>query len=175
LNATEKNVQNKGKGPRPLLILLALAFLFETWIWGSIVALAQFVAAFKAVATRFINRMPALFSVLLFGVPLVVSEVGSFLSVVSIALGHIVVGALAYCGMKLIGIGLVAVIFDITREKLMTLPWFVVLYEKFVAFHDFAHHLIAPYKDAALAYVSEIREWARSRWLRLTESARDTG
>jgi hypothetical protein len=174
-------VKAQGKKPRPLLIVVALLFLLETWIWGGMVAAVRFVATwipwarFKASATRFINRMPAIFAVLLFGVPLVVSEVGSFLSVVAVALGHVVMGAIAYCCMKVIGVGLVAVIFDLAREKLMTLPWFVVLYDKFVAFHDFAHYLIAPYKEAAIGYLREMRDWARGYWLRLTASARDMG
>jgi hypothetical protein len=162
------------------LFAFALLFLFETWIWGGMVAAMSWLAArvpwarFKVAAQRFINRMPAILAVVLFGVPLVVSELGSFLSVVAIALGHVMVGALAYICMKVIGIGLVAVIFDLTREKLMTLPWFVVLYEKVVAFHDFAHKLVAPYKEAAVAYLREVRERVRAYWLRLA-GARDGG
>jgi hypothetical protein len=100
----------QGKRSRPLLFAFALAFLLETWIWGGMVALVKWCAGwipwarFKAASQRFINRMPAILAVLLFGVPLVVSEFGSFLSVVAIALGHVVVGALAYVGMKVIGV-----------------------------------------------------------------------
>jgi hypothetical protein len=172
-----QTLTTKDKRSRPLLFALALAFLFETWIWGGMVAAVKWCAAwipwarFKAASQRFVNRMPAIFAVLLFGVPLVVSEFGSFLSVVAIAFGHVVMGTLAYIGMKIIGIGLVAVIFDITREKLMALPWFVVLYVKFVAFHDFAHRLVAPYREAAIGLLRDARERVRQYWLRLARAS----
>ncbi len=123
-------------------------------------------ARFKAASQRFVNRMPAILAVLLFGVPLVVSEFGSFLSVVAIALGHVVMGTLAYIGMKIIGVGLVAVIFDITREKLMTLPWFVVLYDKFVRSTISRIGWSRPTKRAAVVFLKDLRERARQYWLR---------
>ena len=56
------------------ILLLALVFLFETWVWGSMVAAARVVAAFIP-WTRFqiwargvVNRLPAIVVVLLFGV-----------------------------------------------------------------------------------------------------------
>ena len=163
------------KGPRPLLFVFALAFLFETWIWGSMVAAVEFIAArvpwapLKARARDLINRAPAIVAVLLFGVPLAAMEFGSFISVVLMALGHVIVGALMYALMKLLGVSLVAVIYDLTREKLMTLGWFVILHAKFEMFHEFAGKLVKPYRDAAMAYSREAREWAGAsfmRWVR---------
>ena len=155
------------------MLAFALAFLFETWIWNRMVAAVRFVAAriawerFKTAARLVINRMPAFVAVLLFGVPLVVSEFGSFLSVVAIAMGHVVLGATAYITLKIVGVGLLAVIFDVTREKLMTLAWFVYLHAKFVALHEFAESIVEPYRDAALEYLRDLRARARDLWLRL--------
>ena len=49
--------------------------------------------------------------------------------------------------MKIFGFGLVVPIFDVTREKLLTLPWFAYLYEKLLVFHEFAQRLVAPYRE----------------------------
>jgi len=172
-------VRDENRASRLLMLLFAIGFLFETWIWGGMVRAVAFIAAripwarFKVGAQRIINRLPAFVAVLLFGVPLAAMEFGSFLSVVAIAFGHVVLGAVMYGLMKVVGVGLVAVIFDLTREKLMTLPWFVVLHEKFVALHDFAHRLVQPYRDAAQAYLRGWRDWARGYGSRGREALYD--
>ena len=82
----------------------------------------------KTWAKALIDKAPAIVAVLLFGVPLAAMEFGSFISVVLMALGHVIVGALLYALMKIIGVSLVAVIFELTRERLMRLGWFAILY-----------------------------------------------
>lgn len=148
---------------------LALIFLFEFWIWRKLVAIAQFVATlvpwqrFRDAARRYVNRAPAFVSVALFGVPLVVSEFGAFVSVVTMATGHLFAGFALYVGMKIFGLFLVPVIFEITRERLMALPWFSYLYGKFEAVHYWASALVAPYRQAARETASEIGAALRRR------------
>jgi len=67
------------KRPSRIIALpLAIIFLFETWVWRKLVALASAIAAllpweaFRDAARRVLNRLPAIFSVLLFGIPLAV-------------------------------------------------------------------------------------------------------
>ncbi len=151
------------KRPSRLAALpLAILFLLETWVWGKLVAFARLLAAllpwerFRDAARRFVNQAPALFAVLLFGIPLAVSEGGAFVSVVMMATGHVFAGAALYIGMKIFGLVLVPVIFEITREKLLALRWFAYLYAKFELLHEMASRFVAPYRQAA-------REWARDR------------
>jgi hypothetical protein len=145
------------KRPSRLLALpLAVAFLFETWVWSGLVALARALSellpwvAFRDAARRWIGRAPAIVAVLLFGVPLAVSEVGAFISVVTMATGHLFAGMALYVLMKMFGLVLVPIIFEITREKLMTLPWFVWAYSKFEALHAMASRFVAPYRQRGL-------------------------
>jgi hypothetical protein len=145
------------KRPSRLLALpLAVAFLFETWVWSRLVALARALSellpwvAFRDAARRWIGRAPAIVAVLLFGVPLAVSEVGAFISVVTMATGHLFAGMALYVLMKMFGLVLVPIIFEITREKLMTLPWFVWAYSKFEALHAMASRFVAPYRQRGL-------------------------
>ena len=156
------------------MFIFLVAFLFETWIWGGMAAAFRWIAAripwakYKARAQRVVNRLPAFVSVLLFGVPVVVSEAGSAFSVVLIALGHFVTGVVLYIAIKVVLLALIAVVYDITREKLMTLPWFVVLHAKFTALHDYAHRLVQPYREAAVGWLREIRAAAAAQWRRVT-------
>ena len=144
------------KRPSRLAALpLAIAFLIETWVWGKLVAVARLVSTllpwerFRDAARRVIERAPAPFAVLLFGAPLAVSEFGAFISVVMMATGHVFAGMALYAGMKIFGLLLVPVIFEITRERLLALPWFAYLFAKFEALHTLASRLVAPYREAA--------------------------
>ena len=146
---------------------LAIVFLFETWVWRKLVALAWLVAGllpwerFRDAARRGVNRLPAIFAVMLFGVPLAVSEFGAFISVVMMATGHLFAGIALYVLMKVFGLLLVPVIFEITREKLLALPWFAYLYAKFETLHVRVKRFVAPYREAARDVAREYAALAR--------------
>jgi hypothetical protein len=159
------------------MLLFALAFLFETWVWDRLVAVARWVAEripwerMRRAAKRLINRMPAIVAVLLFGVPVVVMELGSFFSVVAVALGHVILGSICYCVLKLCGVSLIAVIYDLTCEKLMSLAWFVWLHGKFEALHAYARQLTAPYREAAMTFLRKVRAQGLELWRRFRARA----
>ena len=163
------------------ILLLVLVFLFETWVWGSMVAAARVVAAFipwtrfQTWARGVIDGLPAIVAVLLFGVPLFVSEFGAFISVVLMATGHLLVGSTMYIALKIVGVSLIPVIFDITREKLMTLPWFVFLYEQFERLHAMAKRFVAPYREAAFGLLRGMRDAARAIWAQFYAETEDAG
>ena len=159
------------KRPSRLAALpLAVLFLFETWVWRHLVALARAVAerlpwvAFRDGARAIVNRLPAIFAVLLFGVPLAVAEGGAFVSVVMMATGHVTAGMALYVVMKIFGLLLLPVIFEITREKLMALAWFAYLFGKFEALHALASRFVAPYREAAKAWARETLASTRAAW-----------
>jgi len=175
-------VKEEARPSRLLVLAFALVFLFETWIWGSVVAAVGWLSqripwnAFKAAVRRQVNRLPAIVALVLFGVPLLINEFGSLFCIFLVATGHFLTGAVGYILIKVVGLSLLAAIFDLTREKLMTLPWFVFAYEKFQTLHDFARRLVAPYRELALAYLRDMRERARAYLARLGARARgETG
>ena len=152
-------MQDFDKRPSRLAALpLAIVFLFETWVWRKLVALAQYLAGllpwerFRDAARRVLDRAPAIVSVALFGVPLAVSEGGAFVSVVMMATGHLFLGAALYVAMKIFGLFLVPLIFELTRQKLLSLPWFAYVYAKFEALHAMASRFVAPYRQVAREY-----------------------
>ena len=172
-------LHNGPRVPRALVFVFALALLFETWIWNRVVvAVRRLVAlvpwtALNAALARLIDRLPVWAALLMFGIPFVVAETGAFVCVVIAATGHIVVGGVGYVVVKVVGFGLVVPIFDLTREKLLTMPWFAFIYEKFLAFHEFAERLVAPYREAAAAYVNGLRARARAYWQRRVVGAEE--
>ena len=175
-------MKEEARPSRLLVLAFALVFLFETWIWGSVVAAVGWLAqripwnAFKAAVRRQVNRLPAIVALVLFGVPLLFNEFGSLFCIFLLATGHFLTGAVGYILIKVVGLGLLAAIFDLTREKLMTLPWFVLAYEKFQTLHDFAGRFVAPYRESALAYLMDMRHRARTYLARLGARARgETG
>ena len=175
-------MKEEARPSRLLMLAFALVFLFETWIWGSVVAAVGWLArripwnALKAAVRRQVNRLPAIVALVLFGAPLLFNEFGSLFCIFLLATGHFLTGAVGYILIKVVGLSLLAAIFDLTREKLMTLPWFVIAYEKFEAFHDFAGRLVAPYRESALAYLRDVRDRARAYLARLGARVRgETG
>ncbi len=152
------------------MLLLAVVFLFESWIWDRLVAAERWIsdripwAEFRDRARKKFNQWPAIVSVLVFGLPFLIVEFGSTLSVILIALGRVVVGVALYIFLKLALLTVVAVVFDLTRDKLMTLPWFVFIYEKLLALHHYAVGIVAPYREGAMRALRKFRSRSRALW-----------
>ena len=147
---------------RTALLALAMAFLAIAWVWDGLVAvgraLAGFVpwARFKQVFAAQVDRLPAPLVLLIFLVPFLIVEPLLTVMLVVMAMGYVVSGALAWIALKLFSIAVIPAIFDLTKHRLMTMPWFVRAYEKVMAFHHYADAIVAPYKQAAAAV---LRQW----------------
>ena len=105
-----------------------------------------------------IDRLPAPLVLLIFLVPFLIVEPLLVVATVAIAMGYVVSGAIAWIVLKILAVGLLPAIFDLTQHKLMTMPWFVRAYGKVAAFHHYADQIVAPYKEAAAAL---LRQWRR--------------
>ncbi len=88
--------------------------------------------------------------------PFLIVEPLLVVATVAIAMGYVLSGAIAWIVLKFLAVALIPAIFDLTKHKLMTMPWFVRAYEKVMAFHDYADQIVAPYKHAAAAV---LRQW----------------
>ena len=106
---------------------------------------------------RLIVRLPPYGALLFFLIPLAVVEPLKIVAVDQIAHGHLFRGIMAFAVLKFVGLGLVAFIFDLTREKLLTIGWFKRFFDWVVMWRDKAHNFIAPYKAAARAALADLR------------------
>ena len=76
--------------------------------------------------------------------------------------------------MKVFGFGLVVPIFDLTREKLLTLPVVrLPCTRELLTFHHFALGLIAPYRAPARKLAGELIARVRALWARRSEGANE--
>jgi hypothetical protein len=145
---------------RPLLILLALIFLLEAWLWEHLAPIVAWAVAciplnrLKARIAVWIVRLPPAATLIIFVVPFVALLPLKFFEVWFLAhhnwLGA--VGTLVFA--KLLGLGVTAFIFDLTRDKLLQMSWFRYLYESVLAWIAWAHALVDPIKR-------RLRRWLR--------------
>ena len=153
--------------PKPVMMALAAVFLFETWIWEACVALGRQLAELlpwdelKSSVRRGIDGLPPPAALLVFLIPVAIVEPLKIFCLGLFAHHHYVLGVVGFIALKFIGFGLIAFVFDLTRDKLLSMPWFVVVYDKLMAFHAYAHDLMAPAKAALLAAMREWRERLR--------------
>jgi len=145
---------------RPLLVLLALVFLFEAWLWshlapivGWIVARIPF-AAFKARFAAAIERLPPYPTLLVFVVPVILLLPLKFIAVWLLARGYWLAALAVLALAKVVSLGVTAFIFDLTRPKLMQLAWFARFYNWVMRGLAWAHDLTEPVKR-------RIRTWFR--------------
>lgn len=152
------------KTRRGALLALAIAFLAVAWVWDRIVGVGARVARivpwarFKQGFARIIDWLPTPLVLLVFIVPFLIVEPLLVVATIAIAMGYVVLGVVGWIILKLLAVALIPAIFDLTKHRLMTMPWFARAYEKVVAIHDWADGLVAPYKEAATA---ALRQWRR--------------
>src|SRR5437667_4610302 len=147
---------------KPLWILLALVFLFEAWLWEHlrplVAAVVNLIAwdKLKARLAQLVEWLPPWSVLIVFVIPFLVLLPLKFLEVYLIVqrqwIGAILVLVLA----KLLGLGVTAFIFDVTKPKLLQMAWFRWLYELALTGLAKAHALIDPIKAAIKRRVRRI-------------------
>jgi hypothetical protein len=137
---------------RPLLILLALIFLFEAWLWEHLKPIVGWLVAWipwqnlKARVAAAIERLPPYATLLVFLVPITLLLPVKFLGLWLLARG-LWLGAMATLLLaKVVSMGIMAFIFELTRPKLLQIGWFRWLYEHVMVWLAWAHGLADPFK-----------------------------
>lgn len=163
---------------RGLLFVLALVFLLEAWIWDTFAAgwrwLGKHVPfqAARAALERGIRRLPPYAALVMFAVPGLVVLPFKVAGLWLIAQGHIVLGAGVFFAAKVAGVGVLAFVFELIRDKLMTLGWFSRIYGAVMRWRDWAHRLVDPYTRELKAQLASLR--ARIRGAVAAERSRLT-
>ncbi len=156
-----------------LLTLAAIVFLIEAWLWDMTIALGRWVVGlvpwqeFKQAIVRLIERLPPYGALPLFLVPVAVIEPLKFFAIEQIAHGHLFWGLMTFVVLKFVGVGLVAFIFDLTRDKLLAIGWFERFYQWMVKWRDKAHAFIEPYKEVVRAQIADLKRQLAALRLRL--------
>jgi len=141
---------------QPFWVLLAVIFLIEAWLWDHLEPIvARVVAliplrAFKAWLAERVDTLSPAMTLIVFLVPVIplfpLKLVGLWLLANEYWASAIVIIIFA----KFVGVGVTAFIFDVTRPKLLEMPWFERLYEYIMALRARAAALVDPMKRRIL-------------------------
>jgi hypothetical protein len=158
---------------RPFLILLALVFLFEAWLWDHLAPIVAWVVAriplhaIKARIAAWIEHLPPYATLAVFVVPVITLLPLKFLGLWMLAHEHWL-GALAVLALaKVVSLGVTAFIFDLTRDKLLQLAWFARLYNWVMWLLAKAHALTDPVKRRVKLWLRMFSPRRASRTIKL--------
>jgi hypothetical protein len=148
---------------RPLWFALAVIFLVEAWLWDHLKTIVGWIVArlawpqLRAWIVAAIERLPPYATLLVFLIPVAALLPFKLLGLWLLAKGSWF-GAVAILGAaKLVGVGISAFIFEVTRPKLLQLNWFRWLYEHVLVWLAWAHALVDPYKAKIVASLASVK------------------
>ena len=138
---------------RPLWIVLALLFLLEAWLWDHLEPLVARVVnlvpwgTLKEKLARLIEHLPPWAVLFVFIIPFIAMLPLKFLEVYFLATGNWLgaIGVIIF--VKLVGLGITAFIFDVTRDKLLQMAWFRRMYDWFLWLRTWAHDITEPVRE----------------------------
>jgi hypothetical protein len=135
---------------RVFWVALALVFLLEAWLWDHlqpIVAQVVDLVPWKRLKTRiaaFVRTLSPLATLAVFIVPVIVLLPLKFGEIWLLSHRRWFAALALLVFAKLLGLGVTAFIFDITRRKLLLIPWFRRTYDTVMWWRDWAHAMVDP-------------------------------
>lgn len=158
---------------RPLLVLLAIIFLIEAWLWRHLEPIVEWIVArlpFKALKARlaaWIETIPPPVALMVLAVPAVLLFPLKLLTVWLIAYKHFLSACVVFSFAKLTGLGITAFVFEATRPKLLQMAWFRWLYEHILIWLAWARELVEPIKLRIRRLMHLIQPQRANRAMRL--------
>jgi hypothetical protein len=158
---------------RPLLILLAIIFLIEAWLWRRLEPIVEWIVAWlplRAVKARLagiIRKLPPAATLVVFVVPIAALFPLKVLGLWLLAHKYWFAAGGVLVFAKLVGLAITAFVFEVTRPKLLQLRWFRWLYEHVLMWLDWAHRLVAPMRRRIRRLLRILRARQTGRALRL--------
>jgi len=158
---------------QPVWILLAIIFLIEAWLWDHLEPIVAAVVAaiplraFKQWLTDRVDTLSPAMTLIVFIVPVIplfpLKMVGVWLLMHEYWMSAVTTILFA----KMLGVGVTAFIFDVTRPKLLEMAWFEKLYEWVLALRARCNVLVDPIKAKIVAMMRGDGDRWSSRVMRL--------
>jgi len=158
---------------RPLLILLAIVFLIEAWLWSHLEPVVEWIVAriplrrVKARIAGGIRKLPPFATLIVFIVPAALLFPFKLLGLWLLAHKYWVAASAVLALAKLVGLAVTAFVFEATKPKLLQMAWFRWLYEHVLAWLDWARDLVAPIRRRIKRWLRVFRPKRAGRALRL--------
>jgi hypothetical protein len=132
--------------------IIALIFLGLSWVWDHLHPIISFIIRLiplegvKEAVRRYMAKLSPYPTLIVFLIPAVVHEIMKVVAIFLFRKHQWIAGAVMYIAADIIGIALVAFIFENCKEKLLSIPWFAWCYAKFDAAHRWARAQVVPIK-----------------------------
>ena len=163
---------------QPVWIVLAIIFLIEAWLWDRLEPIVAWVVArlplnaFKQWLADRVDTLSPAMTLIVFIVPVIplfpLKLVGLWLLTHEYWMSAVFTILFA----KLLGVGVTAFVFDVTRPKLLEMGWFETLYEFIIALRAKAKELVDPVKARIVDMLCGGGEGWSARTLRLIQRFR---
>ena len=163
---------------QPVWVLLAIIFLIEAWLWDHLEPIvAWFVAllplrSFKQWLAERVDTLSPAMTLVVFIVPVIPLFPLKLVGLWLLTHEYWISAILTIIVAKLLGVGVTAFVFDVTRSKLLEMPWFERLYEFVMALRAKATALVEPVKIQIVEIVRGDGDGWSSRMLRVIQRFR---
>jgi phosphoglycerol transferase MdoB-like AlkP superfamily enzyme len=135
---------------QPLWVLLAVLFLIEAWLWDHLEPIvARVVAsiplsAFKQWLANRVDTLSPAMTLIVFAVPIILLFPLKLVGLWLLMHQYWLTAVLTIIFAKLLGVGVTAFIFDVTRPKLLQMGWFRRFYDIVISLRGRARVLVNP-------------------------------
>lgn len=163
---------------QPVWVLLAIIFLIEAWLWDHLepivaraVALIP-LARFKSWLGERVDALSPAMTLIVFVVPILPLFPLKLVGLWLLTHEYWTSAVFTILFAKMLGVGVTAFVFDVTRDKLLEMHWFERLYELILRLRAKATELVEPVKQRVRELVTGNGEGWSSRTLRLIQRFR---
>jgi hypothetical protein len=163
---------------QPVWVLLAIIFLIEAWLWDHLEpVVAKVVAAiplarFKQWLTERVDALSPAMTLIVFAVPVIPLFPLKLVGLWLLTHEYWTSAVFTILFAKLLGVGVTAFVFDVTRDKLLEMHWFERIYELVLKIRAKAAELVDPIKQRIRELIAGNGEGWSSRTLRLIQRFR---
>jgi hypothetical protein len=163
---------------QPIWVLLAIIFLIEAWLWDHLEPVVAWVVsalplrAFKQWLAERVDTLSPAMTLIVFIVPIIPLFPLKLVGLWLLANEYWISAILVLVFAKFFGLGVTAFIFDVTRPKLLQMPWFEKLYGWVIALREKARAIVEPIKLRIRQAMSGAGDGWLSRLLRMIQQFR---
>ena len=163
---------------QPFWVLLAVIFLIEAWLWDHLEPIvARIVAliplrAFKQWLSERVDALSPAMTLIVFAVPVIPLFPLKLIGLWLLAHDYWLSGVSTFLFAKMLGVGVTAFVFDVTRAKLLEMHWFERVYDLVLKVRAKAAELVDPIKRRIRELIAGNGEGWSSRTLRLIQRFR---
>ena len=163
---------------QPVWVLLAIIFLIEAWLWDHLepivarIVAAIPLAAFKQWLTERVDALSPAMTLIVFIVPIIPLFPLKLVGLWLLTHEYWTSAVFTILFAKMLGVGVTAFVFDVTRDKLLEMHWFERLYDLVMKLRAKAAELVDPIKQRIRELIAGNGEGWSARTLRLIQRFR---